>query len=386
MSRRPRLLMLVNELESFFNHRMPIALAAKRHGWDVHVAMEAATQAQARDTAGLTFHHIPMDRSIAAPWRELAALRSLLNITREIKPDIIHAFTLKPIGLAGVAARRDSKLALAASVTGVGSFFLADDLKARIVRRLFVPVLRFALRCKPTAAIVQNVDDQQLVTQLLGLPADHCTLVPGSGINPETFKPTAKTSSGPVQVTLASRLLADKGVREFVSAARTIKSRGIDAIFVLAGGLDPANRSAIPQEEVDSWVKEGVVTWMGHVTDMPSLHASTHIACLPSYREGLPKSLLEAAACGLPIVTTNVPGCRDSIQDGVSGLLVPARDAAALTEALATLIADPDLRERFGKAGRKFVERDFSEAAITTQILGIYDDLLADLAAKDQKS
>ncbi len=368
--------MVVNELESFFNHRLPAARAAKAAGWEVHVAMEMAETAAKRDTDGLTFHYLPLARSFASPSAEMNALFELRRLIGHVKPHVVHAFTLKPVTLAGIASRLDQGPPFAASVTGVGSFFLAEGLRAAIIKRALMPALRFALGHDRRIAIVQNPDDEAMVTGALRVPADDCVLIPGSGVDLTTFRMQPAEPPGPVKIVLAARLLADKGIREFVEAARILKARGMEAEFALAGGPDPANRSAISDDEVRGWMAEGLVTALGHVTDMPGLNATAHIACLPSYREGLPKSLIEAAACGLPIVATDVPGCREIVREGETGFLVPACDGAALADALGKLIADADLRRRFGEAGRALAESGFSVEAVTTRMLEVYDRLL----------
>lgn len=372
---KPRLLMVVNQLESFFNHRLPQARGAQAAGFEVHVAMRDADEARARDVDGLTFHYLPLDRSFASPIAELRALRHLHKIARNVKPNIIHAYTLKPVLYAGLVTRQTST-PLAVSVTGVGSFFLGSGAKEHLIQNALIPALRFALAGKrPRIAIVQNPDDGALVTGQLNVPTNAVRLIKGSGVDLTQFTPTPPPKTPPVRVVLAARMLADKGVREFAQAARILKARDIKAELVLAGGLDPANRSAISSEEIDEWSREGLVNWLGHVDDMRALNASTHIACLPSYREGLPKSLLEAAACALPIVTTDEPGCRDAIKNGTTGTLVPARNATALADALGALILDEDLRRQYGNAGRAFVEAGLSVEAVVAATIEVYRHL-----------
>lgn len=372
----PRLLMVVNELESFFNHRLPAALAASESGYDVHVALKEDTAATGRNPGAITFHHLPLARNLASPYQELRTLFALRKLLRSLRPDLVHAFTLKPVTLAGLAARMNAGPPLVASVTGVGSFFLATGAKAAAMRAVMVPALRAALAHKPLMAIVQNPDDRALVTGTLGVPPARCTLVPGSGVDLETFRPAPTEPPPPVRIVLAARMLADKGIREFADAARQLRRAGIQADFVLAGGLDPANRSAIFEDEIRRWEHDGILRWAGHVRDMAALNARAHVACLPSYREGLPKSLIEAAASGLPIVTTDVPGCREIVRPGESGLLVPPRDPAALAAALRRLIEDAELRRRMGVAGRRLAETGFSVESINAQILAVYDRLL----------
>ncbi|MEQ8745993.1 MAG: glycosyltransferase family 4 protein [Pyruvatibacter sp.] len=374
---RPRLLMVANELQSFFNHRLPQARAAKAAGYDVHVAMQDAVDARARDTDALTFHSLPLARGFANPAHEMRALLRLNTLVKTLSPQIIHAYTLKPVLYAGLVSRWQN-IPLAASVTGVGSFFLGTSPRDKLIQKVLMPALRLALAGRrPCIAIVQNPDDETLVTRQLGVGEANAVRIKGSGVDLTVFSPAESTPPPPVRVVLAARLLADKGVNEFAAAARMLKAQGVDADFILAGTPDPENRSSIPQQTIIDWVNRCSVRWPGHVDDMAVLYRGAHIACLPSYREGLPKALLEAAACGLPIVTTDVPGCRDAIIDGQTGTMVPARDAQALATALRTLIEDPDLRARYGKAGRAFVANGFSVETITQQTLETYERLRA---------
>lgn len=372
-----RLLMVVNELESFFNHRLPIARGARAAGWDVHVAMADAAQARARDVDGLAFHTVPLTRSFAAPHREAAAMRALGRVIGETRPDTVHAFTLKPVLLAGLVTRLRRGPPMVGSITGLGSFFAGTGAADRAVQAAASAVGRLALGTGRHRVIVQNRDDRALMAAQFGVPPGRLALIPGSGVDLVRFAP-APEPEGPLRVVLAARMIADKGVRDFVEAARLLKAAGGGTEFILAGGLDPENRSAIAQAEIDAWVAEGLVTWIGHSNDMASLYKSCHIACLPSrYREGVPKSLIEAAACGRPAVTTDMPGCRDIVIDGKTGFVVPVGDARALADALGRLTADVELRARMGAAGRRHAEDGYGEDAVVRCVLGIYDSLTA---------
>jgi len=367
----PRLLLVANQLDSFFNHRLPIARAAQNAGWDVHVAINEAEKARGMDTDGFTFHAWPLARSFASPAHELKTLGSLNALVGMLRPDIVHAFTLKPALYAALISRW-RRQATVMSITGVGSFFLGQGFREKVIRTGLTTALRLSLGGSRQMAIVQNPDDEALVTSKFGMAASHTRLIPGSGVDLSHFAPPQSQAEPPVQIVLAARMLADKGVREFADAARQLTDEGLNAGFVLAGGLDPANRTAIDEAELREWEREGVVTWLGQVDDMAALYRASHIACLPSYREGLPKALLEAAACGLPCVTTDVPGCRDAIISNETGLLAPIRDASALADALRRLITDAALRQKMGTAGRAFVSQRHSNEAITAAILATY--------------
>lgn len=371
-----KLLMVANQLDSFFNHRLPQALGAREAGFEVHVALNEAQAARTRDTDGLIFHQLPLARSFADPIAELQSLRALSRLVRAISPTIVHAYTLKPVLYAGLVTRFTST-PLAASVTGVGSFFLGSSITDKLIQSALLPALRVALAGKrPIRVIVQNPDDRALVTGPIAVRNIKTRLIKGSGVDINHFIPADPSPAAPpVRVVLAARMLADKGVREFVQAARLLAQKGIRAEFVLAGDTDPANRSAVSQDEIEQWVSEGIVTWTGHTSDMVALNQSAHIACLPSYREGLPKSLLEAAACALPIVTTDVPGCREAVRHGETGLLVQAGKPAHLAVALRQLIEDPAERRRMGEAGRVLVKESLSIDTVVSQTLAVYAEL-----------
>jgi len=379
---QPRLLLAANQLDSFFNHRLPIARAALNAGWDVHVAINEAEKARdmARDMAsegegdGFTFHPWPLARSFASPARELTTLRSLNALVAALRPDIVHAFTLKPALYAALISHWQRQ-ATVMSITGVGSFFLGQGVREKVIRTGLTTALRLSLGGRRQIAIVQNPDDEALVTGQLGVAASRTRLIPGSGVDLTCFSPPPSPAEPPVQTVLAARMLADKGVREFVEAARQLTGEGLNVRFVLAGGLDPANRTAIGEAELRAWERDGMITWLGQVDDMAALYRASHIACLPSYREGLPKALLEAAACGLPCVTTDVPGCRDAIIADETGLLAPMRDPAALADALRRLITDAPMRQKMGHAGRTFVTQHHSNEVVTAAVLATYADL-----------
>lgn len=376
-TQKPCLLMVANELESFFNHRLPQARAARDSGYEVHVAMREATEAKIRDRDGLVFHTLPLSRGFSSPLQEFRALSCLNQLASRLRPQVIHAYTLKPTLYAGLVSRHRN-IPLAASITGVGSFFLGTTRRDKLIQQLLTRALRFALAGdRPRMAIVQNSDDESLATQSFGVALKDVTRIKGSGVDLSTFTPPSEIAPPPIKVVLAARMLADKGINEFVGAARMLKERGVEAEFILAGTPDPANRSSIAPAQLAAWTNQGIVKWLGNVEDMAALYASAHIACLPSYREGLPKALLEAASSGLAIVTTDVPGCRDAIIDGKTGTLVPVQNITDLANALEQLIANERVRISYGVAGREFIANGFSVETVTRQTLDVYLHLLS---------
>lgn len=373
-----RLLLVANQLDSFFNHRLPAARAAMAAGYDVHVALADADAARERDTDGFAFHALRLPRGIGSPVAEARAIRDLNRLVAQLRPTLLHAFTLKPDLYAALAARSHN-VPLAVSITGMGSFFLGTGLHHRALQQGLVLALRHGFAHRSLKAIVQNHDDKNFVRDALNVALEDIALIPGSGVDLDVFRPATDQyqpdKPQTIRIVLAARMLRDKGIFDFVEAAQLLKARVPSVEFILAGPIDPDNRSSIPPAQIDTWVRDRQVTWLGQVNDMAALYKTADIACLPSYREGLPKSLLEAAACGLPIVTTNVPGCRETIRDGETGLLVPPHDPAALAQSLMTLIDSPDLRREMGHAGRRLAETRFGQRAIGDQIIAVYEEL-----------
>ena len=287
----------------------------------------------------------------------------------------MHSFTIKCAVYGGLAARC-AGAARVNAVAGMGYVFIGDEPLARTLRPIVRTLLRPALGGARSRLILQNLDDITIFEKS-GLAAQ-IRLIPGSGVDCTRFlPPTESEREGPLRVVLASRMLWDKGVREFVEAARMLKSQGRALRFQLAGGPDPGNPASIPESILRDWQASGIVDWLGHVDDMPTLLAAADVVVLPSYREGLPKSLIEAAACARPLITTDVPGCREVVNDGVDGLVVPVRDALALAHAIARLQDDPSLARRLGEAARAKALAEYDERRIVTSTLDVYCELLA---------
>jgi glycosyltransferase involved in cell wall biosynthesis len=275
-----------------------------------------------------------------------------------------------------IAARWAGVPAVVNLLTGLGHVFTADNIKALVMRRVAEEGCRAGLKHPNQRVIFQNPDDQALFVNGGVAPLPNCRIIRGSGVDVSFFDVTPEPLGAPI-VVLPSRMLWDKGVREFVAAAELLRARGVHAKLVLVGGADSGNPTAIPIEQLRRWTESQVVEWWGHRKDMNSIFAQCHIVCLPSYREGVPKALLEAAAGGRPIVTTNVPGCREVVEDGLNGLLVPPRNEVALASALEALISDRDLRKRMGSAGRELAVKEFSLDHVISQTLAVYDEVLS---------
>ncbi len=372
---RPKLLFTVNDAGFFLSHRLPVAQAARDAGYDVHIAT-APGEAVARICGhGFTHHPVPLSRRGLNPVAEVGTVWALYRLYRRLRPGLIHHVTVKPVLYGGIAARLAGAPAVVSAVTGLGYVFIRRGWKSALLRSAVKTGYRWALKRRGARVIFQNPDDREaFLTQGLTAEKD-CVLIKGSGVDTAHFTPRQEPEGDPV-VVLPARMLWDKGVSEFVEAARRLRAQGVTARFVLVGDTDDGNPTAIPTIRLQSWQDEGTIEWWGFRDDMAAVLEQAHIVCLPSYREGLPKSLIEAAACARPIVSSDVPGCREIARDGVNALLVPPRDPAALADALHRLISDAALRRRFGLRGREIVEAEFSLDRVIDETLNLYGALL----------
>lgn len=375
MGRRLKLLYLVSEDWYFVSHRIALARAAKDAGYDVTVATRVQKHGDVIRDAGL--HLIPIDFARAGmhPVREVRSIAGLLSLYKTVAPDVVHNVAVKPVLYGSLAARYAHTPGVINALMGLGFVFTSDSPKARLLRPAVKVALRAALSGANTRTIVQNVDDAALLADQRLAPRASIRLIRGSGVDPGKYA-TAPPPEGVPLVVLPARLLVAKGVGEFMRAAAVLKSEGIQARFALIGEPDLHNPAAARLDEIEHFVKQGVVEYWGWRTDMPDVFASASIVCLPTfYGEGLPKSLLEAAASARAIVATDVPGCREIVRPGENGWLVPPRDVAALAAALRAAINDPDIRTRYGAAGRRMVENEFSLDAVIGATLALYDEV-----------
>lgn len=375
---KPVLVYLVTEDWYFLSHRLPMACAALRAGYEVHVATNVVDGGAAIESYGFKLHALNWRRGSARPHDLIRILGEIRALYKRLKPDLVHHVGVQP-AIIGALASIGLPVVKLHAMAGLGFAFTSKTLRARVTGFAMRLLMRGLLNRPRNAVLVQNPDDRAAVTAL-GISPERIFLIPGSGVDTEALVPMPEPA-GVMTVGYVGRLLADKGVRSLVEAHDILAARGRDIRFVLAGDPDPANPASIPQAEIDSWKQTAGLDVLGHIKDIREVWAMSHIAVLPSRREGLPKSLLEAAACGRPIVATDVPGCREIARPDVNALLVPADDAVALAEAIDRLASDTALRRRFGAAGRAMVEAEFSEHHIGREIVALYAKLL-DRAAK----
>lgn len=374
---RPRLLFVVNSDWFFLSHRLPVARAARAMGFEVLVAAIDTGSAAAIESEGLSFLPLPMSHSGINPLRELGAVRALRRLYRRHRPDIVHHVTIKPVLYGSLAARSFPGMAVVNAVSGRGYVF-SSRRRAAALRLVVRALYRIALRSDRAHTIFQNPEDRQFFVDARMVRRERTTLIRGSGVDCSRFRPAPEPAGAPV-VMLASRMLWDKGVAEFVGAARLLRASAAatGARFALVGRPDPGNPAAVPAEQLEAWARAGMVEWWGHRDDMPAVLRQAAVVVLPTfYPEGVPKVLIEAAACGRAIVATDAPGCREVVRPGVNGLLVPPHDILSTAEAIDRLLRDPELRGRFGREGRRIATAEFSEQGVVAQTLDVYRALL----------
>ncbi|MBI1204521.1 MAG: glycosyltransferase [Rhodopseudomonas sp.] len=362
----------------FLSHRIPMAKAALAAGYRVHVATHVTGDGGRRiEALGFTVHPLAWRRGSLNPRDLVSILRQVRALYRRLSPDLVHHVALQPSVIGSLAAI-GLPIARINAFAGLGSSVTSRSAKARLVRPVLKGLLRWILRGRHAAALVQNGDDQAVMLAS-GVDPARVFLIPGSGVDVDVLTPLPEPEVGPdgkVTVAFVGRLLEDKGVRTLIVAHDLLAARGAPVRLKIAGQADPANPASIPDDEVASWAERPNVELLGHVSDIASVWRQANIAVLPSRREGLPKSLLEAAACGRAMIASDVPGCREVARQDVNALLVPPDDAPALAEAIATLAGDPVLRRRFAEAGRRMAVAEFSSERIGQQTVALYDTLL----------
>lgn len=367
----PKLLFFVTEDWYFISHRFNLALAAQREGYEIVVVTRCQEHRQPLEESGFTVIPFQASRRSLNPFSLLSEALALANIYRKVNPSIVHHVALRPVVVGAFAARLSGLAHVVSAITGLGFIFVEGNrvpLAQKILFWLFPRLLNRGL------TIVQNTDDRDLLLRS-GLKPQHIRLIPGAGVDTVKYAPQVrKDNERRLVVLMASRLLWDKGVGEFIQAARLLREMNFK--FILVGQPDPSNPATVFQADVDAWIAEGVITYLGHRDDMHVVLQEADIVCLPSYREGFPKVLLEAMACGLPCITTDVPGCRAAVRHEDNGLLIPVKDSDALATAIATLAQNQEVRVRMGQRGRTRALEEFSQEQINKLTLLAYQETL----------
>lgn len=368
-----KIILFANTDWYLYNFRLALAKELRNQGHEVILLSPPGDFHERLKAQGFSWISFPLSRQGTNPFKELRTLYHLIRVYQQVGPHIVHHFTIKPVIYGSIAAHVMKIPGIINSITGLGHLFIDSSLGARILLWLAKWLYRFSLR--RTQVIFENPEDRKVFIQNKFIKPEQSHLIPGTGVDVDRFQPTKKTSEIPL-VLFSSRLLATKGLGEFIDAVRNLKQKGIQARFAIAGTVDPGNPASIQQGQLDSWKQEALAEWWGWQDDMPATLAKADIFCLPSYREGVPNALLEACASGIPIVTTDVPGCRDVVKHGVNGVLVAPRDSLALANALELLLTNPALRSTMGKAGRDIALDQFSLSHIISKNLGVYNQVL----------
>jgi len=369
-----KILLTVNTLGSFISHRRGLYLKLREtHKVQVLLPSSEDHNAAQKEIFQGDLVEFPMSRKGVNPVAELRSIFALYRVYKTQQPDLVHHFTIKPVIYGTIAARLAGIPKIVNSITGLGFVFTSDTWKAKILGVLVRNLYRFCFQSSKVKVIFQNVDDRDFFISQRIIDKSSSYLVEGSGVDTHKFSPTQNSNKEP-KILLASRLLIEKGIFEFMEAIQSLKNKGLSFEALIAGDIDPANPGSIPESQVKSWQQSGLANFLGFQKDMVSLLKIADIACLPSYREGLPMSLLEAMAAGKPLVTTDAPGCRATVRDGRNGFLVPPKTSMPLAEALEKLIQDPGLRAKMGKESRTLAVEYFSKEKITSEIIKIYKD------------
>jgi len=372
-----KLLFIVNVDKAFISHRLPIAVEAIRQGYEVHVATKITDQLNFLEMKGMIVHPLNLHRSRVVSI--VSEFLEILFLLYKIAPEVVHLVTIKPVVFGGIATRFLRSSAVISAISGLGFVFIGNGFIAKIRKKIVLYLYRFALNHKNQKIIFQNVDDINLLVSFAKVSHEKTILIPGSGVDLSKYKPSPLPENDFPIVMFASRFLIDKGIREFVEAAELINKVEHCADFILVGSIDLSNPASIQQDELNEWKRKGNVKIWEFSSNMEKTLLNATIVALPSYREGYPKILIEAAACGRAVVTTDVPGCRDAIENNLTGLLTPARDVVSLAESISILLDNKMKCEKMGINGRRRAEELFDIRMVVDSHIKIYSDLLKNI-------
>lgn len=371
-----KIVLFANSDWYLYNFRRSLAVALRDAGHEVVLVSPPGAYSGRLQNLGFRWIQAPMERRSLNPLREAALLRWLTGLLRKERVDLIHGFTIKCAVYGSLAARMAGVPARVNAVTGMGYVFTSQTLKARVLRPVVRMLLRLALGGQGGRLILQNPDDGAACEQAGLVDGAQIRLIPGSGVDCQRFYPDTEGRAGErMRVLLPARLLWDKGLGEYAEAARMLRERQVPVDLLLSGDPDPGNPAMIPEETVRDWVGQGLLDWLGHVDDMPGLFRGVDVVALPSYREGLPKSLIEAGASGCALITTDAPGCREVVSHEQDGLIVPVKSAAGLADAIERLALDVPLRLRLAAAARKKAVALFDERIVIERTISVYEEL-----------
>lgn len=367
-----RLFFVTNVDWFFISHRLPLAMHAVESGYDVYLLSLNTGHKKELSDQGIQFIDIPFKRSGSNPFHELKCILLLCWYYVKYKPDIIHHITLKAALLGSVAAKLAGNFHVVNAISGLGYNF--TDGRDGWLQKIIKLFIRFAFKNKKFSFILQNPDDVKMIQKMKLVSDSNIFLIKGSGVDLNVYSYSEASGSSPLTVLFPARILLDKGVMEFIDAAKMLKNEFQGkARFVLAGDCDKENLAVLGEDKLKELLIPDYIEWIGFQKNMLSVYQNSDLVVLPSYREGLPKSLIEACAVGRPIVTTDVPGCRECVKVGFNGCLVPVKDSASLSASIRELLVDTEKRVEYGRNSRSFAEAEFSIGKVIQQTFRIYD-------------
>jgi glycosyltransferase involved in cell wall biosynthesis len=371
-----KIIFVVQSLDFLISHRLKICINAKKNGFLVCIAAPYSKDGVKKiKDLGFDFHELRFSRSGLNPFSELNFIFQLFKLFSNLKPEILHLITIKPYLYGGLVARVLKVPSVVSAVSGLGMPFSSNRLRYRVLRVALYPLYKLAFGHKNQKIIFQNKNDRDILLNWNVVKTDQTIMIRGSGVDLKIFSCTNESKGHPV-VVFAARLLIDKGVGVFADAAYLLKKKGVEARYWIVGDIDIHNNNSVSVVQLNQWKSEGVVKILGRRDDIHSVFSESNIVVFPSfYGEGLPKVLLEASACCRSIITTDHPGCRDAIDPGKTGLLVPIKDVTALADSIEYLINNPLVRLKIGKAGRSLAEREFSDEKIASYHVKIFKEL-----------
>ena len=364
----------------FLSHFLSRALSAKRNGFEIYVCCNETNKKNVIESYGIKFIRLPYKRASINPLYETYILIRLIFIIINVRPDLVHNVALKPIIQGSIASKLLNVNSVVNAPVGMGYIFTSNSLKARLLKPILIFLLRIFLiahsgKSKRSKVIFENIDDLNYFKSLKAVDSNYACVISGAGVEVDKTFLERKRKNRIPKVVLIARMLKDKGIYEFFEAFQLLKNKKIKCQFILVGDVDPSNPASIKRSTLEKWKNEKSIEWLGWIDNIEKVLLKTDILCLPSYREGLPKSLVEGAAAGLPLVSTDTVGCREVVIDGHNGFLVPIKDSKALADAIEKLIIDNSLRKSMGKKSFKMASSKFSSSKINSLTLKVYNEL-----------
>ena len=370
-----RILYFANTDWFLYNYSLSLFKFIQTKGYQVYLSSPKGTYSALLQKENLNWQEFPLSRKGMNPLKEIHSVQQFQKVLAATQPEILHNFTLKSVLYGSLAAKKFSHIKIINTITGMGFLFINKDIRTRLVRAILIPLLRFAL--KDTKVLFLNTTDRDFYLERRIIEPGQAKIIHGSGVDIDTFSP-----GKPIQkkkkptIIFPARFLKDKGIYEFVEAARITKKKHEECVFVLVGSIDKGNPSSIREDELNAWIKEGIVECWGWQDEMAAVYQQASMVCLPSYREGLATSLLEAAACAVPIITTDVPGCRELVINDKTGFIVPTHNTKELARCIIYLVEHPAQSIEMGLRAREFIVEEYSQDTVNADIYQTYTELV----------